>query len=72
MIGPGGYADLEMDDVALEGAPASAAPSVHWSQQHSGFVGVTATLAPTGGAGLHTGVCFLYPAGLELGCPHHH
>lgn len=56
MIGPGGYADLEMDDMALEGAPAPAAPLVHWSQQQVGHVGGTAPLAPVVGLGGYTGM----------------
>lgn len=56
MIGPGGYAELEMDDMALEGAPAPAPSLVHWSQQQVGFVGGTAPLAPVVGPGGYTGV----------------
>lgn len=50
MIGPGGYAELEMDDVALEGGPAHVPSPVHWSQQQVTHVGGSAPLAPVVGS----------------------
>lgn len=61
MIGPGGYAELEMDDMALEGMPAPVPATVHWSQQQVGFVSGAAPLAPVVGPGGYTGVLPVAP-----------
>ena len=52
MIGPGGYAELEMDDAALEGGAVAAPAASSWvaQQQQAAITGTAAPLAPTVGA----------------------